>query len=271
MTARATWQRCALLVFVAGCRMNFDSRGDFDASMPADDDGGRRSDGTPSEAGFQPFTEENVPQTNQPIPPNAAGAWVTLVGRGGDGAIGEHRPNQGQNATGGRGGSGGASIGRVFVPVSAMGATYTTSLGSGSARYVMFQSGGIDLRAGWGNDGSTTGGVASAVGISAPLADGGAGGTPGLGIGDGQPGASVTNGAGGGGGGGGGGRSQNVAQGNGGAGGTSTGGAGTAGAAGAMGTHTGNQCDGGEGGGGGGAVLPTGRTGGAGLMRIEWQ
>lgn len=210
-----------------------------------------------------------VPTQNRPD--NVAGVWVTLAGRGGEGAAGGHVSNSNQNTTGGAGGGGGAYIARVWIPVSALGPTFSLTIGTTSSRFARFISGGITLSAGWGANGGN-GGVATAVGFTdgVILANGGKGGSGGSSSpGAGGPGQSVTNGAGAGGGGGGGARSAIGQSKPGGAAGTSNGPCGD-GWPGNNGSGGSSSATGGTGGDGGGWTDATASGPGEAFSRLEW-
>ncbi|AIM50148.1 hypothetical protein PBI_BUZZLYSEYEAR_26 [Mycobacterium phage BuzzLyseyear] len=205
---------------------------------------------------FTPFTLENVNLTDEPVPAGASGCWVTLIGGGGSGGTGR-RIGAGNNRSGGGGGGGGAKVSRVWVPVSSMGSTYTVVRGLGGAAVTdvgstsangkpgnaggssLFSSGSVQLTAGGGGagggGGSTSGsagsgGTASAIGVSATVANGSAGGAGDYNAAGGAGVNNTSGGAAGGGGGGGGdgsttyngGRGGNVSSDNGGAGGTTS-------------------------------------------------
>jgi len=147
---------------------------------------------TATKVTFAPFNEENLNRTNQPVPQGASGVWVTLLGAGasgGNGAAG----NSGLRH-GGSGGGGGARVGRSFIDVSSLGATYSVTRGTTSGAASTVTSGGITLTAGGGS--GTTGGTASQSGITGMIVANGSAGS-------GSTGASNTVGAGAGGGGGG--------------------------------------------------------------------
>ena len=124
-----------------------------------------------SPGSFTPFTELNVDHTNQPIPPGATYADVTITAEGGSGGYG----GPGINKTGGSGGGGAGKIKKIRVPVSAMGTTYSTSHGqsqtpgSGGADSY-FRSGTVDLTAHGGGQGNWSNALNA-------TAAGGAGGT----------------------------------------------------------------------------------------------
>jgi hypothetical protein len=208
--------------------------------------------------------------STQSRPPNVAGVWVTLMGRGGGGGTGT--VNNNGATSGASGGGGGAYIPRVWIPVSALGSTFSLTIGSTSSRFARFVSGGITLSAGWGDNGGfynagSDGGVATATGFTDGVilnngSNGGNGGLPGS---KGQVGVSTTNGAGAGGGGGGGGGS-----GKGALGGTSSAPPGTDGAAGSNGSFAGGGQRGGNGGGGGGWTAASGQNPGAAYAELEW-
>ena len=213
-------------------------------------------------------TDENVAASSQPRPGSAtAGVYVTLIGGGGGGR------NGGSGAAdlaidGGGGGGGGAKVGRSFIPISSLGATYSVAQGAGTvngsapsnAAASTFTSGGITLTAGGGQGGKASGttapgGVASATGATATLANGGVGAAASSGSGVGGTAAANTNGAGAGGGAGGGRTNTNVGNAGGGGGDTlvTTGNNGGAANGGAAQTPTTVQAGvGGQGGGGGG-------------------
>lgn len=258
---------------------------------------------------FEPFSEENVNRTNQPVPSGVAGCWVTLGGGGGGGGGGQKNT---PNAYGGGGGGGGAKIFRTWIPVALLGSTYSVTRGAlgnggtgsttrnGSAGVnggaSTFTSGSVSLSAGGGAGGGGglssggvlggAGGTASVSGVTATTAAGAAGGPGGS-----SAGAGVNNTAGGGGGGGGGGSATgSVSPGKGGdsvvATGTALSGADQTGdkpaAGGGGGTSRGSFHEGaaggfgcGAGGGGGGAggtaAGADGGYGGRGYTLIEWK
>jgi len=216
----------------------------------------------------------NVATQNRPA--NVSGVWVTLMGRGGAGGNGGVTNQNSQTTAGGCGGGGGAYIPRVWIPVSALGPTFSLSLGtstSSSTRVAKFVSGSITLSAGWGDNGGFynaggDGGVATAVGFTdgVILNNGGDGGRGGqFGGQKGVVGVSTTNGAGAGGGGGGG-----SGSGKGAVGGTADP-PGTDGATGTNGSFAGGGQRGGNGGAGGGWTAPSGQnTPGAAYAELEW-
>jgi hypothetical protein len=226
---------------------------------------------------FASFTLENteVP-AGTPVPTGASGAWVILVGQGGPGGTGGSQSGSNHTVSGGVGGGGGARVGWGFVPVSAMGSTYSLTAGTFSTAsgsplpFATFISGGVTLSAGWGNPGGFIGqpGVASQSGISGiPMGDGGSSG------------ANTTDGAGAGGGNGGTGDSHGAGSHTSGSpGGVATGGGTFDGLAftsqnggnGSAGTGTSSLAKGGNGGGGGGAGAGSGQSPGAGYIRIKW-
>lgn len=150
---------------------------------------------------FNPNTEENIEVTNGVVPAGAAGCWVTLGGGGGGG--GGSRGASASTRGGGGGGGSGSLIPRVWIPISALGTTYsvvraTTSApgpngtGSGSgtdgtdAGDTQFISGSITLTAGGGKGGKGgsssggaggAGGTATATGFTATTTNGNAGGS----------------------------------------------------------------------------------------------
>lgn len=223
-----------------------------------------------------PVNIENIDKASVAIPDEAYGCYVTLIGGGGAGGY-----------YAGAGGGGGGRVDRTWVPVSLMGATYSLTRGAGgipnggSGGDSVFTSGSVTLTAGGGTPG--TGGVASAVGITAVthsgsnqntnelLYDAGAGGgsggtwdgyvTPTAGPKGGNS-MTVTGGASGGG------SAADAALGHGGAGG--------GGAWGGWPWPNGPGGNGGlyGGGGGGGGAAPNGGSsggyGGAGYTKIEW-
>lgn len=250
--------------------------------------------GTPDvviESTFTPFTEENVTRTEYPVPAGASGVWVTLNGAGGSGGCGFSQTSSDHTSYGGSGGGGGAVIPRTFIPVSALGSTYSVAVGVGGAAvsgtYVdgnagtasVFTSGSVTLSAGGGQGGSrgyngsnSYNGVPGSASITGVSATGYSGGQGGRGIGNSASdqslalGAAGSNGSGGGGGGGSG-RRYDKSDGayyygtvTGGKGGDSTG---TGGAGGTRsGTTTGSP--GVNGGGGGGGASSTGGGGNGG-------
>jgi len=229
---------------------------------------------------FTPIVLEQVEvPAGTPIPSGASGAWIILVGTGGTGGNGFSQNGSDHIAGGGGGGGGGSRVGWGFVPVSAMGSTYSLTFGTTTSRFTTFISGGVTLSAGWGGNGGTgfsgggTGGsgaagVASQAGISGiPLNNGGSGGT------------NTTNGGGAGGGAGGSGNSHGSGSHTlGSAGGIATGGASfdgfvlasQNGANGAAGTGTSSLAKGGVGGGGGGGGAGSGQIGGSVYIRLKW-
>jgi hypothetical protein len=221
---------------------------------------------------FIPFYELNTVQQGQQVPPGTQGCWVTLVGGGGGAGNGGSQAN-----IGGSGGGGGALLGRSWIPVSALGPTYTVLLGSGGPPGVagtasQFISGGVNWIAGGGGRGFTTSGTGGASGTPAAYGywaggnsyayGGGGGGAAPNGPGGGGGGSN-----GGGGGGGGGGAYVIFTPQWGGVGGSSAGAGGGAGygyGAGAGGANGGNNEGGGGGGGGGGQWTGAGGNGGPG-------
>lgn len=230
-------------------------------------------------------------QTNAAVPDGATGCFVALVSGGGGGAAG--------GATGGGGGGGGSFIYSNFIPVSALGASYSLTIGAqssagGAGHNSTFTSGNTSLTAGAGSAGSgSTGGnggtttitglsLATNIGIvvnggnGAPAGSGGAnsltyaaagggGGattTSGSGIGGGQSYGQATGGSGG---------SPGVAGGSpasspagqGGAGGGGGGGGSTGAAGGDGGLY-------GGGGGGGGNASGAASRGAAGYGQVYW-
>lgn len=205
---------------------------------------------TPIWRPFTPFNEENVTRTNQPVPEGSSGVWVTLIGQGGNGS----------SSNGGKGGGGGAYVARTFIPASSLEATYTVERTPnpdiGTAGWARFSSGAVSLAAGNGLHGAATktygtGGLVTAVGVSAAAGSG-----PG---GDGGDQGSAGSNAVGGGGGGGGASTSGFGAVSGGKGGSSTtsgGGAGSSGASGSSNASNGSNgtlSPGRPGGGGGGA------------------
>lgn len=231
------------------------------------------------------IVEENINQTNAPVPSGVTGCFVTLIGGGGGGGGGATRGGTG-SGNGGGGGGGGAYVKRVWIPVTLMGSTYSVTGGTGGASVAQgttgngggastFTSGSVTITAnGGGGGGSATtptggsGGTVSIGSFTAELTEAGASG------GDGSTVQNVTGttgsvsthaGAGGGGGG-----SNKTTASNGGAGGDSlsasaggnygvaNNGAGSAGPNGAP------LGEGGAGGGGGAGGSGAGNSGGAG-------
>ena len=125
------------------------------------------------------FVEENLNCFNKPVPQGVTGCWVILIGGGAPGGI---CAGGGGGAPGGVGGGGGARVGWVYIPRGLLGPTYTTIVGQGGGKdgvsandggrgtASVFASGSVILTAGGGVN--YTGGVASAVGISVPMANG---------------------------------------------------------------------------------------------------
>ena len=127
--------------------------------------------GTASGVATRRVDVENVNVSDEAIPDNVTGCWVTLIGAGGGGYYGGWTINQ----SGGPGGGGGAKINRVWIPVEDLGETYSLTRGLGGAQTVagtasVFTSGGITLTAGGGGYGGGVGGWDQTV-------YGGAGGT----------------------------------------------------------------------------------------------
>lgn len=112
---------------------------------------------------FQPFNEINVARTAQPVPVNASGVYVTLIGAGNKGGNG----TAAYNASGGAGGGGGGRVNRVRIPRALLGDTYSTSFGINGVDSI-FASGGITLTA--------EGGAAGRGAVGGGTAAGGAGG-----------------------------------------------------------------------------------------------
>ena len=241
------------------------------------------------ESEFIGFYEENTNRTNQAIPAGALGCWVTLIGGGGAGGSGQ----QASNAKGGAGGGGGAIISRSWIPIAALGTTYSVTRGlggiSGNGAASTFSSGSVSLSAGGGARGATgdasagsgggAGGTASASGVTVTSAPGTAGGNVGTAAGS-NPGVDNTAGGAAGGGSG----AYRPGSNSGGDGGDTTaqtGDTGTAsgrggGGAGVFGN--GSFAAGGDGGGGGGGSVgttsggaPPGGAGGNGYTLIEWE
>lgn len=209
-------------------------------------------------AGRTPTITTAEATTATPVPANVTGVWVTLSGDGGVGTAGTHVSNENQLANGGGGGGGGAIIPRSFIPITALGPTYTLTRGSSSSVPAKFTSGGVTLTAAWGNNAGSisggAGGVASGSGFGGiPLRSGSAGGNGGSAGGGG--GASANNTIGGSSGGGGGGGARGGSSGaSGGSGGTVTL-TGERGTTGSKGTFAGNGATGGRGGSGGGTAF----------------
>lgn len=227
--------------------------------------------------------EENQNVVSAPIPENVTGCYVTMTGGGGAGGGGATRGGTG-SGNGGGGGGGGAYVRRVWIPVSALGSTYSVTQGLGGAAVTqgnpgsaggdsIFASGSTTITAGGGGGGQTattpTGGAGGTVSIGSFTADstengatGGSGSTTG-GVAGSAGGNSTDAGAGGGGGG-----SNKSSASAGGVGGSSA--AVTGGTAGAPnGGGGGNATDaalgvGGAGGGGGAANAGFGTNGGGG-------
>lgn len=221
-----------------------------------------------------PYVITNSNVTDADVPSGATGAWVTLHGKGANGAGGQSGTYTSAASTkrGGAGGGGGASIPRVFIPVANLGASFT--LTQSPARFV---SGGITLTAGDG-DGSD-GGTATATGMAGVTTiDGGDGGastgtvgqagssSSGAGSGGGSGGSAVKSGSS---------APQKYTGGNAGsasvipATGVAPAGA-KGGNATSSGSNTSGTMAGGSGGGGGGAYPASGTTGGAGFVKVEW-
>ena len=243
------------------------------------------------------MVQENTNAVSSPLPANAVGCYVTLIGAGGAG--GKGASDAFGNGGGGAGGGGGAYVERVYVPPTSLGATFSVSTGAGGAGAggnSTFSSGSVSITAGGGAVGGNasgatngtggSGGTASASGITIVGRSGSAGANGGA-----NAGTNNTLGAGAGGGGGaqelgspgaggssatvsggsaGGGTPANAAAGNGGGG----------GGGGEDGTFFGNGSVGGAGGlygggggGGGGCNSATpgnGGGGGGGYTKIEW-
>lgn len=222
---------------------------------------------------FTQFNQENVDLTDEPVPANCSGCYVTATGGGAPGGPG----TAGGTTAGGYGGGGGAGIDRTFIPRDLLGDTYSMLQG-GSGVQSGFSSGSVSLIAGAGS--GQSGGVASVTGVTATTYNGGNGGwgspgNPGIG------GVTAVGNAGGGGGGGGGHAGGAVY--NGGPGGSSAegGGGGQGGIAGAGQTSgwpgaSGIYPGGGGGGGGAGGLPPvglgaySGGPGGVGHILVEW-
>ncbi len=121
---------------------------------------------------FPPVDEENLTVTDAPVPVGAAGCWVSSNGGGAAGLTGT---NDHRNLGRGGGGSG-ARIDRVWVPVEAMGPTYSTRQGLGGAVAgahggdSFFRSGAVDLTAGGGRAATDHVGGAGGTAIVAGLA-----------------------------------------------------------------------------------------------------
>ena len=142
------------------------------------------SDGTLTATAFpfDPFTEENVTRTNQPVPLGAGQLEIWLIGKGGKGGSGQG------STSGARNGGGGAGAGaRVLatIPASSLGPTYSVTRGTANGAASTFSSGSIVLTANGGG-----------VGISGP--SGGGGGVGGTATQSGWPGATLQNGTNGG-------------------------------------------------------------------------
>jgi len=125
---------------------------------------------------FEPFSDENVNLTNQPVPQYTSGCWVELIGAGGSGGPGQIS-NANQWCTGGYGGGGGAYIPRFFISADKLGQTYSVTRGLGVSNQAggasIFSSGSITLTAGGGAAGrlpdngvNTSGGAPTCTGIS---------------------------------------------------------------------------------------------------------
>lgn|GEM_PF-6582042 len=238
---------------------------------------------------FTPFTETNTSRSNQPVPANATGCYVTLIGGGGAGGRGTKASF---TAIGGGGGGGGAGvIQRSYISRSSLGSTYSVSVGSGgvsggaSATSSTFTSGVVSLTATRGTNGgdgtSTTtgsagsGGVNSISGVSGISSVNGSSGGSG-GASSGGAGSSASNNTGGGapGGGGGAGRTSGGTTYDGGKGGNSTSASGGSGgvhgvfgnpqSSGSSGGNASAAPGGGGGGGASGAGGNAGSTGGDG-------
>lgn len=127
--------------------------------------------GVPDIPVFTPSEVENTNKTSEPVPVGAVGCWVTLIGGGGRGYTGGPL-----NSGGGGGGGGGGRVDRVFIPVSALGSTYSVTQGLGSiyaggtAGNSVFSSGSVTLTAG-GAIGAN-GGTCSASGASPTMHNG---------------------------------------------------------------------------------------------------
>lgn len=125
------------------------------------------------------ITEIDVNHVDEPVPAGVSGCYVTLIGGGGGGggSIGFDTTNW---LYGGGGGGGGANLGRSWIPVEDLGATYSVGRGLGGAggpqdgnghngQASVFTSGIISFSAGGGEGG----GVGTQLMPSASLGDGG--------------------------------------------------------------------------------------------------
>lgn len=128
---------------------------------------------------FTPFTETNTARSNQPVPANATGVYITLIGGGGGG--GGAAGGAFMSAGGGGGGGGAAVVERSYISASNLGTTYSVSVGSGggnatSGTASSFSSGSVSVIAGGGGGGGTgasgsggsggSGGAASVSGVT---------------------------------------------------------------------------------------------------------
>lgn len=104
-----------------------------------------------------PYNVLNTNVSNAAIPADVTGCFVTFLGAGGPG-------NTSAGDNGGNGGGGGARIGRSWIPVANLGATYSVTRGVSSGASTVFSSGSITLTAGGGTQ--SAGGTASATGIT---------------------------------------------------------------------------------------------------------
>ena len=219
-----------------------------------------------------PFTEPNVTRINRPIPANASGCYVTLIGGGGGG--GKGYASGATDRGGGGGGGGGAVITRTWIPLASLGSTYSVTVGTGGVTNAngtasVFTSGSITMTAGAGTaggDGTQTtvgtagsGGTASASGVTITSYAGSAGAVGGAVTGGtGASAADNTTGGAPGGGGGGGINASGAAYGGGGKGGDSTGATGgpavTPNHGASQGKNGGNASSAGQAGGGGGGA-----------------
>jgi len=228
--------------------------------------------------------EENTNVASQPVPSGYIGCYVSLIGGGGSGGGAATRGGTG-SGNGGGGGGGGGYVGRVFVPMGQLGATYSVAAGVGGAGVgtsvvgnsggnSVFSSGSITVTAYGGAGGQTattpTGGAGGTVsvpsGLTYDVVDSGAVGGDGSTAGStaGSPGGNSTTNAGAGGGGGGANRSTVSIGGKGGDSTTVLGGTGGS-VGGAGGTPAASTLGfGGAGGGGGGANTGFGANAGPG-------
>jgi hypothetical protein len=115
---------------------------------------------------FDPFSEENMPGANKPVPANCSGCYVTLIGAGGAGGQGMIGGTGWRYAGGG--GGGGGRILRVWIPRDKLGTNYSVQRGLGGFGVTggssQFSSAGTVLIAGGGIKGGDGTGSASPAG-----------------------------------------------------------------------------------------------------------